>query len=94
MKVQEYVTGSKEDSIEIECNFINGTDAQGCKIVVVSGHSSVGNITAMLIRHNESDTTVSGQASTSPITLTATIMCWPLTLKLMVPSAVWPLEGK
>ena len=52
-----------EDSIEIECNFINGTDAQGCKIVVVSSHSSVGNITAMLIRHNESDTTVSGQVN-------------------------------
>ena len=31
--------------------------------MVVSDHSSVGNITAMLIRHNESDTTVSGQVN-------------------------------
>ena len=52
-----------EDSIDIECHFINGSDAQGCKVVVVSDHSSVGNITAMLIRYNESDTTVSGHVS-------------------------------
>ena len=31
--------------------------------MVVSDHSSVGNITTMLIRHNESDTTVSGQVN-------------------------------
>ena len=50
-----------EDSIDIECYFITGSDAQGCKVVVVSDYPSVGNITAMLIRHNESDSTVSGQ---------------------------------
>ena len=52
-----------EDSIDIECYFLNGSDAQGCKVVVVSDHSSVGNITAMLIRHNVSDSTVSGQVN-------------------------------
>ena len=31
--------------------------------MVVSDHSLVGNITAMLIRHNESDTTVSGRVN-------------------------------
>ena len=50
-------------SISVECHFINGSDAQGCKVVVVSDHPSVGNITAMLIRHNESDTTASGQVN-------------------------------
>ena len=50
-------------SIDIECHFINGSDAQGCKVVVVSNHSSVDNITTMLIRQNESDTTVSGQVN-------------------------------
>ena len=50
-------------SIDVECHFINGSDAQGCEVVVVSDHSSVGNITTMLIRHNKSDTTVSGQVN-------------------------------
>ena len=51
--------------MSIECHFINGSDALGCKVVVVSVHSSVGNITTMLIRHNinESDSTASGQVS-------------------------------
>ena len=52
-----------EYSIDIECSFIDGSDAQGCKVVVASDHSSVDNITAMLIRHNESDTTDSGQVN-------------------------------
>ena len=52
-----------EDSIDIECYFLNGSDAQGCRVVIVSDHSSVGNITAMLIRHNESDSTVSGRVN-------------------------------
>ena len=52
-----------EYSIDIECSFIDGSDAQGCKVVVASDHSSVDNITAMLIRHNESDTTASGQVN-------------------------------
>ena len=52
-----------EYSIDIECYFINSSDAQGCKVVVVSDHSSLGNFTAMLIRHNESDTTVSRQVN-------------------------------
>ena len=53
----------REKFLSIECHFINGSDAQGCKIVVVSDHSSVGNITAMLTRHNESDSTASGQVN-------------------------------
>ena len=53
----------REKFLSIECHFINGLDAQGCKVVVVSDHSSVGNITTMLIRHNESDSTASGQVS-------------------------------
>ena len=53
-----------EYSIDIECYFINSSDAQGCKVVVVSDHSSLGNFTAMLIRHNESDTILSLDKST------------------------------
>ena len=46
-----------------ESYFIDGSDTQGCKVVVVSDHSSVGNFTTMLIKHNESDTSASGQVN-------------------------------
>ena len=62
---------SSENIIVIDCHFINGSDAQGCKVVIVSDHPSVDNITTMLIRSNESDLIASGQ-----LTLTYHIDCY------------------
>ena len=58
-------------NIGIDCHFINGSDAQGCKVVIVSDHPSLNNITTMLIRSNESDLIASGQ-----LTLTYHIDCY------------------
>ena len=60
-----------DNYIRIKCHFINGSDAQGCKVVIVSDHTSVDDITAMLIRSNESDLIASGQ-----LTLTYHIDCY------------------
>ena len=43
-----------ESTIDIQCLFIHGSDAVGCKVVLVSGHSGVNNETATLIRKNTS----------------------------------------
>ena len=51
--------------IDVQCHFIYGSDAQGCKIVVISNHLSVGNGSTMLVKNNESDVTVSGQLELS-----------------------------
>ena len=60
-----------DNYIRIKCHFINGSDAQGCKVVIVSDHPSVDDITTMLIRNNESDLIASGQ-----LTLTYHIDCY------------------
>ena len=62
---------SSENIIVIDCHFINGSDAQGCKVVIVSDHPLVDDITTMLIRSNESDLIASGQ-----LTLTYHIDCY------------------
>ena len=49
-----------ERVIEVHCYFITGSDAKGCMVVIVSKLSSVSNITAMLIKTNQSDTVVNG----------------------------------
>ena len=59
------------NNIDVSCHFINGSDAQGCKVVIVSDHPSVDDITTMLIRSNESDLIASGQ-----LTLTYHIDCY------------------
>ena len=56
--------------IDIQCLFINGSDARGCKVVIVSDHPSVANQSAMVMRRNESKpvATASGQLNlTFPI---------------------------
>ena len=54
-------------SIDVQCHFINGSDAQGCKIVVTSDHQSdsVANSSTNLIKSNESDVISSGQLNLS-----------------------------
>ena len=47
-----------ERVIEVQCYFITGSDAKGCMVVIVSKLSSVSNITATLIKTNQSDTVV------------------------------------
>ena len=59
------------NNIDVSCHFIKGSDAQGCKVVIVSDHPSVNNITTMLIRSNESDLIACGQ-----VTLTYHIDCY------------------
>ena len=41
-----------ESTIDIQCLFIHGSDAVGCKVVLVSGHPSVNNETVILMREN------------------------------------------
>ena len=48
-------------SIDVQCHFIDGSDAQGCKIVITSDHPSVGNSSNILIKKNESDAIASAQ---------------------------------
>ena len=43
-----------ESTIDIQCLFIHGSDAVGCKVVLVSDHPDVNNETAILIRKNTS----------------------------------------
>ena len=58
--VQEAVlTEATDYSSTIECHFINGSDARGCKVMIVSEHAAVDNITAMLMKASESDSIVS-----------------------------------
>ena len=41
-----------EYTIDIQCLFIHGSDAVGCKVVLVSDHPGVNNETKTLIRRN------------------------------------------
>ena len=43
-----------ESTIDIQCLFIHGSDAVGCKVVLVSGHRSVNNETETLLKKNTS----------------------------------------
>ena len=43
-----------ESTIDIQCLFIHGSDAVGCKVVLVSGHPGVNNETETLLRKNSS----------------------------------------
>ena len=43
-----------ESTIDIQCLFIHGSDAVGCKVLLVSDHPDVNNETATLIRRNKS----------------------------------------
>ena len=43
-----------ESTIDIQCLFIHGSDAVGCKVVLVSDHPGVNNETETLIRRNTS----------------------------------------
>ena len=41
-----------ESTVDIQCLFISGSDAVGCKVVVVSDHQSINNEAANLTRNN------------------------------------------
>ena len=41
-----------ESTIDIQCLFIHGSDAVGCKVVLVSYHPGVNNETVSLMREN------------------------------------------
>ena len=41
-----------EYAIDIECHFIHGSDALGCKVVLVSDHSNVNNAEANFLKIN------------------------------------------
>ena len=41
-----------EYTVDIQCLFISGSDAVGCKVVVVSDHQSINNETANLTRNS------------------------------------------
>ena len=43
-----------ESTVDIQCLFISGSDAVGCKVVVVSDHQNINNETANLTRNNTS----------------------------------------
>ena len=43
-----------ESTIDIQCLFIHGSDAVGCKVVLVSGHPGVNNETTTLLKNNTS----------------------------------------
>ena len=43
-----------ESTIDIQCLFIHGSNAMGCKVVLVSDHPGVNNETTTLIRENTS----------------------------------------
>ena len=65
--------------IDVSCLFINGSDAQGCKVVIVSDHPSVDDTTTMLIQSNKSDLIASGQPdliASGQLTLTYHIDCY------------------
>ena len=47
-------TAVGESTIDIQCWFIHGSDALGCKIVLVSDYPSVNNEQTMLLRSNTS----------------------------------------
>ena len=57
-----------ESTIDIQCWFIHGSDALGCKIVLVSDYPSVNNEQAVLLRNN---TLASGQ-----LNLTHIVSCY------------------
>ena len=44
-----------ESTIDIQCLFIHGSDAVGCKVVLVSDHPGVNNETETLIRRSTSE---------------------------------------
>ena len=44
----------RESTIDIQCLFIHGSDAVGCKVVLVSYQQNVNNETATLLRKNSS----------------------------------------
>ena len=44
----------RESTIDIQCLFIHGSDAVGCKVVLVSDHPGVNNETVNLMRENAS----------------------------------------
>ena len=46
-----------ESTIDIQCLFIHGSDAVGCKVVLVSGHPRVNNETKTLSRKTKSSST-------------------------------------
>ena len=43
-----------ESTVDIQCLFISGSDAVGCKVVVVSDHQGINNETVNLTRNNTS----------------------------------------
>ena len=51
--------------IDVQCHFINGSDAQGCKILITSDHPSVENSSTVLIKNSESNTIVSQELNLS-----------------------------
>ena len=59
-------------SCEIQCHFINGSDARGCKVVIVSNHTIVDNITVTLLRADETESI----ASTTMLNLTRVFDCY------------------
>ena len=44
----------RESTVDIQCLFISGSDAVGCKVVVVSDHQSINSETADLTRNDTS----------------------------------------
>ena len=44
----------RESTIDIQCLFIHGSDAVGCKVVLVSDHPGVNNETETLLKRNTS----------------------------------------
>ena len=56
---QVLLTKMTDYSSKIQCHFINGSDARGCKVEIVSEHTTVKNITVMLMKAGESDSIAS-----------------------------------
>ena len=75
-----------ESTIDIQCWFIHGSDALGCKVVLVSDCPNVSDVHANLSR---SDMSASGQLTTFP----AIIECLHLTLMSTTLSVISPLRG-
>ena len=46
--------GESRSIVDIQCLFISGSDAVGCKVVVVSDHQGINNETINLTRNNTS----------------------------------------
>ena len=57
-----------ESTIDIQCLFIHGSDALGCKVVLVSDCPNISNVHANLSRSNMS--------ATGQLTLTHNISCY------------------